>query len=62
MATVSIIGTSGRAGNITKEKYIKMIQASIVYLRSLCLDSIVLVSIVLVSGGQRVFPSTYKES
>jgi hypothetical protein len=44
MTTVSIIGSSGRAGNITKEKYIKMIQASIIYLRSLSLDFIVLVS------------------
>lgn len=44
MTTVSIIGTSGRAGNITKEKYIKMIQASIVYLKSLSLESIILVS------------------
>lgn len=44
MNTVSIIGTSGRSGNITKETYIKMISASIIYLKSLSLDSIVLVS------------------
>ncbi len=44
MTTVSIIGTCGRSGNITKELYIKMIGASITYLKSLSLDSIILVS------------------
>jgi hypothetical protein len=44
MTTVSMIGTSGRAGNITKELYLKMISASIIYLKSLSLDSIILVS------------------
>ena len=44
MNTVSIIGTSGRAGNITKELYIKMISATIIYLKSLSLNSIILVS------------------
>lgn len=44
MTTVSIIGTSGRAGNISKELYTKMISASITYLKSLALESIVLVS------------------
>jgi len=44
MTTVSIIGTSGRAGNITKELYTKMISASIKYLKSLSLESIILVS------------------
>ena len=44
MTTVSIIGTSGRAGNITKELYTKMISASVKYLKSLLLDSIILVS------------------
>jgi len=44
MTTVSIIGTSGRSGNITKETYIKMISTSITYLKSLSLESIILVS------------------
>ena len=44
MTTVSIIGTSGRAGNITKELYTKMISASIIYLKSLKIDDIILVS------------------
>jgi len=44
MTTVSIIGTSGRSGNITKETYTKMISASITYLKSLSLESIILVS------------------
>ena len=43
MNTVSIIGTSGKAGNITKELYIKMISATIIYLKSLSLESIILV-------------------
>lgn len=44
MSTVSIIGTSGRSDNITKELYMKMISASIIYLKSLNLESIILVS------------------
>lgn len=47
MTTVSIIGTSGRAGNVTKKLYENMINAVIIYLKKYVNSQ----NIILVSGG-----------